>query len=146
MDAAELAEFMRPELSAASIELALDVDPELPLVALDETQIRQVLINLIKNAREAMPDGGRVQVSVKRLASGVAVRVADQGEGMTPEQRARIFDLFYTTKETGSGLGLPLSQQIVVAHGGLIRCQSAPGEGTTFELWFPSHERESAVA
>jgi signal transduction histidine kinase len=63
---------------------------------------------------------------------------------MTPEERARIFDLFYTTKETGTGLGLPLSQQIVVAHGGLIRCESAPGRGTTFELWFPAHEAAPA--
>ena len=137
---------MRPELSAASIDLQVLVAQDLPLVALDETQMRQVLINLLKNAREAMPEGGRVRVEVRPQAEGVAVRVADQGLGMTPDQRARIFDLFYTTKETGSGLGLPLSQQIVVAHGGLMRCQSAPDEGTTFELWFPAYARDVAVA
>ena len=141
-----MAEFMRPELSAASIDLQVLVAQDLPLVALDETQMRQVLINLLKNAREAMPEGGRVRVEVRPQAEGVAVRVADQGLGMTPDQRARIFDLFYTTKETGSGLGLPLSQQIVVAHGGLMRCQSAPDEGTTFELWFPAYARDVAVA
>ncbi|MGD8858831.1 MAG: ATP-binding protein [Myxococcales bacterium] len=142
-----MAEFMRPELSAASVDLQLEVEPDLPLVALDETQIRQVLLNLLKNAREAMPDGGRLTVQARSEdggAGGVVVRVTDEGAGMTPEERARIFDLFYTTKETGTGLGLPLSQQIVVAHGGLIRCESAPGRGTTFELWFPAHEAAPA--
>ena len=131
-------EFLRPELSAAGLDLDVDVQPELPMVALDETQIRQVLINLIKNAREACVRGGVVRVRVGELEGAVVVRVSDDGKGMTEEERARIFDLFYTTKETGTGLGLPLSQQIVVAHGGLIRCQSAEGEGTEFELLFPA--------
>jgi two-component system NtrC family sensor kinase len=130
--------FMRPELSAAGVEVRLDVEADLPWVALDEAQIRQVLINLIKNARDAMPDGGTITVQLARDTAGVVMRVIDQGEGMTPEQRERIFDLFYTTKSHGTGLGLPLSQQIVVAHGGMIRCQSAVGEGTTFELSFPA--------
>ena len=130
--------FMRPELSAAGVEVKLDIEAELPWVALDEAQIRQVLINLIKNARDAMATGGVITVRLLQDAGGVAMRVIDSGEGMTPEQRERIFDLFYTTKSHGTGLGLPLSQQIIVAHGGVIRCQSAVGEGTTFELWFPA--------
>jgi signal transduction histidine kinase len=73
---------------------------------------------------------------------GVLLRVADDGPGMPPDQRARVFDLFYTTKEGGTGLGLPLSQQIVVAHGGFIRCESTVGVGTVFELWFPLHRGE----
>jgi len=146
--------FMRPELSLAGIEVKLDVAPDLPSVAIDEAQIRQVLINLIKNARDAMPSGGVITVQLARdvepdsaeATGGVIIRVIDHGEGMTAEQRDRIFDLFYTTKSHGTGLGLPLSQQIVVAHGGVIRCQSAVGEGTTFELWFPALAADARLA
>ncbi len=130
--------FLTPELSKAGVEVKLEIENDLPWIALDEAQIRQVIINLIKNAREAMAGGGVIKVQVQRDAAGVALRIIDHGEGMTPEHRERIFDLFYTTKSQGTGLGLPLSQQIVVAHGGVIRCQSAVGEGTTFELWFPA--------
>jgi signal transduction histidine kinase len=135
--ASSTAQFLRPELSAGGVDLELDVAETLPLVAMDEAQIRQVLLNLLKNAREAMPDGGKVRLSVRAADDGVVVRVEDDGAGMEPEQRERIFDLFYTTKKLGTGLGLPLSQQIVLAHGGYITCESVPGNGTMFELWFP---------
>jgi signal transduction histidine kinase len=141
--ARDTAEFLRKELNAAGVRLELQIQSNLPLTALDEAQIRQVLINLLKNAREAMPEGGNVRLEVATAEGGVVARVADQGAGMTPEQRARIFDLFYTTKAGGTGLGLPLSQQIVVAHGGVIRCESKKGEGTVFELWFPIRAPES---
>jgi signal transduction histidine kinase len=131
-------QLLRRELSSAQIELELELDDDLPLIALDEAQIRQVLINLLKNAREAMPNGGLVRLSAKRSPGGVALRLQDQGIGMDAGQQERIFDLFYTTKQRGSGLGLPLTQQIVVAHGGHIRCESAPGQGTVFTLFFPA--------
>jgi len=141
--ARDTVDFLRPELAAAGVQLELDAPPGLPLTAIDEAQIRQVLINLLKNAREAMPHGGRVRVEVSAREGGISVRIADQGTGMTPDQRRRIFDLFYTTKASGTGLGLPLSQQIVVAHGGVIRCESAPDQGTVFELWFPVYQGEA---
>jgi signal transduction histidine kinase/HAMP domain-containing protein len=140
------AEFLRAELAAAGVTLELEIPRGLPLTAVDEAQIRQVLINLLKNAREAMPAGGRVRVQASADESGVLLRVADDGPGIVPEQRARVFDLFYTTKTGGTGLGLPLSQQIVVAHGGFIRCESAEGAGTVFELWFPLYRGESKRA
>ncbi|HEX7481201.1 MAG TPA: ATP-binding protein [Polyangiales bacterium] len=131
-------QLMRAEMNAATVTLDVELDDELPLVAMDEAQIRQVLINLLKNAREAMPSGGRIGVRAQRKGDGVEVTVRDQGVGMDAEHKERIFDLFYTTKQRGSGLGLPLTQQIVVAHGGQIRCESAPGEGTVFTLHFPA--------
>lgn len=140
-DLGEIAEstagFVRPEMTAAKVTLEVKIDPELPTVAVDEPQIRQSLLNLLRNAREAMPGGGTVTLTVRAVDGGVAVRVQDRGAGIRPEERDRIFDLFYTTKEGGTGLGLPLTQQIVVAHGGKIRCESTPGAGTTFELWLP---------
>ena len=135
-------QLLRPELEAAGIDLALHLPEDLPLVALDEAQIRQVLINLLKNAREAMPKGGSIEVAARACAGGVELMVRDQGQGMDEEQKERIFDLFYTTKQRGSGLGLPLTQQIVVAHRGHIRCESSPGRGTTFTLFFPAAKSE----
>ena len=85
-----------------------------------------------------MPDGGRVVVELSAVGGRVALTVKDEGNCIPEAQRSRIFDLFYTTKERGTGLGLPLTRQIVVAHGGLIRCEGGPGEGTTFELLFPA--------
>ncbi len=137
-------QLLRPELTAAGIELELRLNEELPLVALDEAQIRQVLINLLKNAHEAMPEGGRIELEARTTKGGVELIVRDHGVGMDGEQKERIFDLFYTTKQRGSGLGLPLTQQIVVAHRGYIRCESSPGKGTTFTLFFPAAKSERA--
>lgn len=131
-------QLLRPELAAASVQVELELDEALPLVAMDEAQMRQVLINLLKNAREAMPNGGHIRIASRAHAGGVELSVCDDGAGMEPEQKERIFDLFYTTKQRGSGLGLPLTQQIVVAHGGHIRCESSPGHGTVFTLFLPA--------
>jgi len=131
-------QLLRPELMAASVRVELDLSEDLPLVAMDEAQMRQVLINLLKNAREAMPNGGVVRIRSRTCPSGIELCVSDDGVGMEVAQKERIFDLFYTTKQRGSGLGLPLTQQIVVAHGGQIRCESAPGQGTEFTLFLPA--------
>jgi two-component system NtrC family sensor kinase len=130
-------QFLRPELKSAGIEVAVEIDSDLPQVAADEGQIRQVLKNLLKNAREAMPNGGPVSIRVQTRDAGVLIAIADSGVGMKPEQSQRVFDLFYTTKNYGSGLGLSLAQQIVLSHQGRISCQSQPGHGTTFEVWLP---------
>ena len=130
-------QLLRLELAAASVLVELELDEDLPLVAMDEAQMRQVLINLLKNAREAMPQGGVVHIAAHACPDGVELSIRDTGVGMDAEQKERIFDLFYTTKQRGSGLGLPLTQQIVVAHGGHIRCESSPGRGTEFKLFLP---------
>jgi len=137
-------EFSRAELSQASITLAIDVAAGLPEVAADEAQLRQALLNLVRNAREAMaPGGGRLEVGVAARAGGgnlgqVVVRVADSGPGIPAQHLGQIFDPFFSTKERGTGLGLALVQQIVAAHGGRIDVESAPGAGTAFVLSFPT--------
>jgi two-component system NtrC family sensor kinase len=133
-------QFLRPELTSASIQVELDIEPNLPMVAADEGQVRQVLKNLLKNAREAMPNGGLVRISVKAELGGVTTIISDQGVGMEPEQCQRVFDLFYTTKSYGSGLGLSLAEQIIVSHKGRIHCYSQRGKGTSFEVWLPALE------
>lgn len=141
--------FMERELSGGQVRLSLDVGEGLPLVAIDEAQLRQVLINLLRNGREAVGKVGEIRVGVAAgppPRGGVTLSVQDDGVGMDEETRARIFDLFYTTKKLGTGLGLPLTQQIVLAHGGKITCESTPGVGTRFELWFPGAQEQEAEA
>ena len=135
--------FLRPELEANGIDVRLQIDDGLPQVAVDEAQIRQVLVNLLKNAREAMPEGGEVKLQASARDAGVVILIRDQGAGMEADQRQQMFEPFYTTKKFGTGLGLPLTQQIMAAHGGRIECESQPGEGTLFELWFPVPQAEA---
>lgn len=142
----EVGRFVAREFETSNVTLSVDVAPGLPLVAADEPQIRQALLNLLRNARESMPDGGEVRMVAEPFEGGVEVRVSDQGEGIPPQKRAHIFDLFYSTKERGTGLGLPLTMQIVSAHAGTIRCEDAPEGGTVFTMWFPAAGRFDAVA
>jgi nitrogen fixation/metabolism regulation signal transduction histidine kinase len=141
--ALEVGRFVSREMESSNVRLEVDVFPQLPLVAADEPQIRQALLNLLRNAREAMPEGGVVRMRARSLEGGVEISVEDQGPGISHAERAHIFDLFYTTKERGTGLGLALTQQIVSAHAGRIRAQDAPGGGTIFSMWFPPASAES---
>ncbi|MGD8317189.1 MAG: ATP-binding protein [Myxococcales bacterium] len=146
----EVAQFVQREMDAAGVELKLEVPSQLPAVAMDEPQFRQALLNLLRNAREAMPDGGVVKLEATRYDNGVRIQVHDEGPGIDEEEREHVFDLFYTTKERGTGLGLPLTQQIVVAHNGTIACKARHPRGTTFEIWLPdldsTLQRMSSVA
>lgn len=130
--------FMAEEMRAHGTRLVVEIADPLPQVALDAGQLRQALLNLLRNAREAMPGGGDVHVTVQPADEGVRLTVRDHGSGVSDSVRERIFDMFYTTKERGTGLGLPLTQQIVTAHGGTIACVRPEGGGTAFELWFPA--------
>lgn len=136
--ARELSAFVRPEMERADTDLQLDIEEDLPDVAMDEGQLRQALLNLLRNAREAMPEGGKARLQLHAAQGGVVLRLHDQGSGIPSEERETIFDMFYTTKQHGTGLGLPLTQQVVVAHGGRIACKEADGGGTCFEIWLPA--------
>ncbi len=131
--------FLAPEMERANVPTELALEPMAP-VPLDEGQIRQALLNLCRNAREAMPEGGCLRIELGPSQGGVLLRISDDGTGIPESERDKIFDLFYTTKQHGTGLGLPLTQQIVAAHGGRIRCMPAPRGGTTFEVWLPKQE------
>jgi len=133
-----VAEFSRAELGQAGISLEIGIEPRLPEVAADENQLRQAVLNLVRNAREAMPGGGKLRVHVGLSPRGlVQITVGDSGPGIAAEHLAKIFDPFFSTKEKGTGLGLALVQQIVAEHGGRIEVQSEPGVGTTFVLTMP---------
>jgi signal transduction histidine kinase len=140
-------EFSRAELSQAGITLTIDVAEGLPEVAADEAQLRQALLNLVRNAREAMAQGGRLEVIVAARTAGdgagqVVVTVADSGPGIAAAHLGQIFDPFFSTKERGTGLGLALVHQIVVEHGGRVDVDSGAGKGTRFALAFPAIRAE----
>ena len=133
----DLLDFVRPELVAAGVRLEQKLDPDLPEVAADVAQIRQLLLNLVRNAREAMPGGGTLFVGTRAADGAAVVEVRDSGPGIEPARLGRIFDPFFTTKERGTGLGLALAQEIAQEHGGELTCASSPGQGTTFTLRLP---------
>ena len=107
-------------------------------VAGQPQKLRQVVLNLVKNAAEAAGPGGRVEVAVAADADGARLHVSDTGAGLTAEARERLFEPFYTTKESGTGLGLALSKGIVEAHGGTIQVDAGPGSGARFEVRLPA--------
>jgi PAS domain S-box-containing protein len=137
-----------------SIEISLNLDSaDLWLVSVDATQIHQVFMNLYVNARDAMPDGGRLMASAANIVidatdpkpslqlpmgSYIVITIADTGSGMTAAMLDRIFDPFFTTKDTGTGLGLSTVLGIVKAHGGAIEVESAVGGGTSFKIYLPA--------
>lgn len=146
--ATSILDFCAEENARASVQVVRRLGPDLPHVLADEGQVRQALLNVIRNAREAMTSGGTLTVETRRTEGDsagplVEARVTDTGPGISPEDQARIFDPFFSTKERGTGLGLALTQQILREHGGSVRCESQPGRGTTFVLALratPAHD------
>ena len=129
----------RARSRAESRGVRLEVEAGAPGTALvDPAQLRQALDNLVRNAVEATPEGGRVTLAARREGGGHAVEVRDTGRGIEPDHLPRIFDLYFTTKEDGTGVGLALTQQIVTAHGGTIEVDSRPGAGTTMTVHLPA--------
>ena len=112
----------------------------LPPVTFDPKQVHQVLINLFKNALEAMPQGGEITITSRVQGANAEISIADTGEGMSPEVAANIFQPYFTTKEKGTGLGLAICQGIIQDHGGVISVASTPGRGTTFTIQLPLNE------
>ena len=122
----------------AGVTLATEVEDNLPEIDVDPNQIRQVLLNLLRNAIEAMPQGGTVTVRARRNERGVELSLTDTGGGIAEQSLDHIFDKFFTTKPTGTGLGLALARRILDAHGATITVDSAPGEGATFTITIPT--------
>jgi two-component system, sporulation sensor kinase E len=131
------AALLRPELEGRGLAVKEKFASHLPLATIDAGQIHQVLVNLIRNAMQAMTKGGTLTLSTGHSTDGVWVSVADTGGGIPQDQINRIFDPFYTTKKKGTGLGLMIVQRIVRAHDGRIELESHVGRGTTFRIWLP---------
>jgi two-component system, OmpR family, sensor histidine kinase BaeS len=120
------------DADAAGAEVRVDVPADLPVLEIDPVRIREVIANLLANALRYTPHGGRVTISARHQNRRVAVAVGDTGAGIAPEDLPKIFDRFYKGRTSrGSGLGLTIARNLVVAHGGTIRAESEPGRGTT---------------
>jgi signal transduction histidine kinase len=135
------ADLLRPELENRGLLVEEKLAPGLPATAFDPAQLKQALVNLIKNSMHAMTRGGVLTLSTGEAAEGVWVSVADTGGGIPPEQLQRIGEPFFTTKKKGSGLGLMIVRRIIREHGGSIDIDSHVGRGTTVRLWLPLRER-----
>ena len=123
------------------VEIIQYLDNTLPCIRLESQTLHAALLNLVKNAMEAMPNGGELTVITRQTRDGVALDLIDSGCGMAAATARRMFEAFFTTKEEGSGLGLLLARKVVEAHGGRIGVQSEQGQGTKFILEFPAPVR-----
>lgn len=130
-------ELARHAPGSQRIELRLNAAPQLPGVESDPELLKQVLLNLVMNATQAMPDGGEVVVSAALRHERMLIQVIDSGAGIKPENLDRIFDPFFTTKDNGSGLGLSVAHQIVEQHGGILTAAANPDRGMTFTVSLP---------
>ena len=135
-------ELLRPEIENRGVTVKTKLSRNLTATPIDATQMQQVLVNLVKNATQAMTTGGTLTLQTGENSDGVWMSVADTGGGIPQEQINRIFEPFYTTKKKGSGLGLMIVQRIIRAHNGRIELESRVGRGTTFRIWLPLHERK----
>ncbi|WCK56260.1 PAS domain S-box protein [Aneurinibacillus sp. Ricciae_BoGa-3] len=128
-----------------NINIVTAYDDDLPLIECEENQLKQVFINLLKNAMEAMPNEGTISVKVKRQENGIVIHFTDQGCGIPPEKITKLGEPFYTTKEKGTGLGLMVSYNIIKNHKGTVNIISKPGEGTSFEIFLPLNRKSVSL-
>jgi signal transduction histidine kinase len=120
------------------VTLEEEIEANLPPLMLDRQRMHEALWNLVNNGLQAMPQGGRLRLTAKRReGKEVLIQIADTGEGIPPENLGKIFDYYFSTKEKGMGLGLPLAHKIIQEHGGMIEVKSAVGAGTTFRVHLP---------
>jgi signal transduction histidine kinase len=129
--------FMDQEIRNRDILLETDLGKRLPRILMDSNQLKQAFFNIVNNAIQAMPTGGILEASTRPADDFVVVCFRDTGGGISMEDASRIFDPFYTTRKSGSGVGLWIVQRIVRDHGGEIRIESTPGSGTLFTIRLP---------
>ncbi|MFO1044055.1 MAG: ATP-binding protein [Planctomycetaceae bacterium] len=139
---AEFIEFYAPQAAEQGIDISPHLAANLAPVKLDVNLWRQVLMNLSRNAQQAMLNGGVLELQTYERDGKVMLDIIDNGRGMTAETQSRMFDAFYSTKRAGSGLGLPTVKKIVEAHGGSITCESEVGRGTRFSIALPPADSE----
>ncbi|HJQ83489.1 MAG TPA: ATP-binding protein [Candidatus Binatia bacterium] len=143
--AAQIARLIDAEARRRDVTVVCRPDPTLPLVVVNDAQVKQVLMNVILNAIQACPQHGRVEIATRTEDEAgrrwCAVVVSDSGTGIPPEHLQRIFEPFFSTKDAGSGLGLFIAHEIVAAHGGAIRAVPRPQGGTDFSILFPLEPR-----
>lgn len=132
----EVLEFTEPETQSRNIKVARQIQ-ELPSIRLDPDQFKQALWNLIINATQAMENGGRLTLRASASSGKVQIDVQDTGNGISPDAANKMFDLFFNTKEGGTGVGLAIVKRVIEGHGGTVRVDSQPNQGATFSIVLP---------
>jgi len=138
----ELVDFLNAEMRRGSVTITADLGADMPLAPVDAKQMKLAFANLMRNSLEAMEGGGRLRVATAAVNGCVRIELSDTGGGVPKGDEDRIFELFYSTKSSGSGLGLTMTRKIVEDHGGSITCRSVPGAGTTFTVDVPLTGRQ----
>ena len=135
-------ELLQPQITANKIDVRLSLSEDTSPVMIDESSIRGALMNLILNAIEAMPNGGRLSITTDQTEDMLRLEIVDTGRGITEEEAKNIFEAFYTTKEQGLGLGMPYAKKIIEQHGGTIAVASRPEEGTKLSVELPANRKD----
>ena len=133
----EVLHFVGPEAHKEGVRLEGFLDFDLPRFPLDGWLIKQVLLNLIINARQALEEGGHITVITRKAGDEAILEVVDDGPGMDEETQAKCLEVYYSTKRGGSGLGLPLVKRVVDAHGGKFTLESSEGHGSRISIRLP---------
>jgi signal transduction histidine kinase len=133
----DLITLFQEEASSQSIHLQTEIHPDLRLIKMDPERLTQAFINIMKNGMEAMHQGGILHIETHSRKDHVEVVISDSGSGIPPDQMEKIFNYYYTTKEKGAGLGLPIAHRIIEAHGGQLKMESQVGVGTKVTVMLP---------
>jgi signal transduction histidine kinase len=136
----EALELFQDTFKEHNIQVRRVEETPLPPVSFDPKQVHRVLINLLKNAVEAMPTGGEIAITSRVKGTNAEISVSDTGAGIAPEVADNVFQPYFTTKEKGTGLGLAICQNIMAEHGGCLFADSTPGRGATFTIQLPLQE------
>ena len=135
--------FLKSECADRNIQLVKSLSRDVPHASVDPIKVKQAFLNIIRNGIEAIGENGQLTIRSALAGDQIEITIADDGKGMTPDQLEQIFTPFFTTKPTGTGLGLAYAQQVIMEHGGEIRCESSLGQGTTFTITIPAPQQNS---
>jgi PAS domain S-box-containing protein len=141
----EVADLVEPEAERFGIELGISIPPNLPKILMDKRLIKQALLNLIKNAMAVMPRGGKLGIGVEQAEDELRISVSDTGIGIPEELLTKIFEPYFTTKKSGTGLGLTITFKIIKEHSGDISLESKEGEGSIFTIHLPIPQKEKKL-
>ncbi|HER63254.1 MAG TPA: PAS domain-containing sensor histidine kinase, partial [Desulfobacteraceae bacterium] len=136
---------VQQDADAGGIRIITSIDENMGPILIDPDRITQALINLYINAIQAMPEGGELSVSARDQGNGIAITITDTGTGMSEDTGNKVFDPYFTTKNTGTGLGLAVVQKIVEAHNGTIKFMSRENHGTSFSLFLPRQSEKDIL-
>jgi len=138
----QIIRFLKNECSGKRIRVTKSLSRDVPWSSVDPIKLKQAFLNIVRNGIEAIGTEGELTIASQPAGDQVEITVSDNGKGMTPDELDQLFTPFFTTKHRGTGLGVAYAQQVVLEHGGEIRCESNPGEGTTFVITLPITERQ----